>query len=54
MADVSRSDLLIRNADVVVTMNAARAEIAGADVHVRGGVIHAVGPGLAAPGAEVL
>ncbi len=54
MADVSRSDLLIRNADVVVTMNAARAEIAGADVHVRGGVIHAVGPGLAAPGAEVI
>jgi len=48
------NDLLIRNADAVVTMNAARAELAGADVHVRDGVILAVGPGLAAPGAEVI
>lgn len=47
-------DLLIRNADAVVTMNATRDELAGADVHVRGGVILAVGPGLAAPGAEVV
>lgn len=48
------TDLLIRNADVVVTMNATRAEVSGADVHVRDGVILAVGPGLAAPGAEVI
>jgi cytosine/adenosine deaminase-related metal-dependent hydrolase len=47
-------DLLIRNADAVVTMNATRDELSGADVHVRGGVILAVGPGLAAPGAEVI
>lgn len=48
------TDILIRNADAVVTMNATRAELAGADVLVRGGVIEAVGPGLAAPGAEVI
>ena len=48
------NDLLIRNADVVVTMNTTREELAGADVHVRDGVILAVGPGLAAPGAEVI
>ncbi|TAG25551.1 MAG: 8-oxoguanine deaminase [Rhodobacterales bacterium] len=48
------SDLLIRNAAVVVTMNATRAELAGADVRVTGGVIAAVGQGLAAPGARVI
>ena len=47
-------DLLIRNADVVVTMNAAREELSGADVLVRDGVVAAVGAGLAAPGAEVI
>jgi cytosine/adenosine deaminase-related metal-dependent hydrolase len=48
------ADLLIRNADAVVTMNATRDELAGADVLVRGGVIAAVGTGLAAAGAEVI
>ncbi len=48
------TDLLIRNADAVVTMNATRAELAGADVHLRDGVIRAVGPGLQAPGAQVI
>ena len=48
------SVLLIRNAEAVVTMNAARAEIAGGDVLIRGGVIAEVGQGLQAPGAEVL
>ncbi len=48
------TDLLIRNADAVVTMNATRAELAGADVHLRDGVIMAVGPGLPAPGAQVI
>ena len=48
------SELLIRNAEAVVTMNATRAEVAGGDVLVRGGVIVAVGQGLQAPGAEVL
>ena len=48
------SDLLIRNADAVVTMNTARAEVSGADVLLRDGVIAAVGTGLPAPGAEVI
>jgi cytosine/adenosine deaminase-related metal-dependent hydrolase len=48
------SEILIRNADVVVTMNATRKEFAGADVLVQGGVIAAVGPGLVAPGARVI
>ncbi len=48
------TDLVIRNADAVVTMNATRAELAGADVHLRDGVIRAVGPGLQAPGAQVI
>ena len=47
-------ELLIRNADAVVTMNGAREEIAGGDVLIRGGVIAAVGRALQAPGAEVL
>lgn len=48
------SDLLIRNADVVVTMNPRREELSGADVLVRDGVIVAVGSGLATEGAEVV
>ena len=47
-------EILIRQADAVVTMNASRAELAGADVLIRGGVIAAVGVGLKAPGAEVV
>lgn len=45
-------EILIKNA-TVVTMDAARREFAG-DVLLRGGVIAAVGPGLVAPGAEVV
>lgn len=48
------TDLLIRNADAVVTMNATRSELARVDVLVRGGAIQAVGQGLVAPGAEVI
>ncbi|WP_136645055.1 8-oxoguanine deaminase [Tabrizicola sp. YIM 78059] len=48
------SDLLIRNADAVVTMNARREELAGADVYLRDGVILAVGHGLARAEAEVI
>ena len=51
---MGNQDLLIRGADVVVTMDATRRELAGADVLVRGGVIAAVGVGLVAAGAEVL
>ncbi|WP_103332654.1 8-oxoguanine deaminase [Pseudotabrizicola formosa] len=47
-------DILIKNADVVVTMDATRREVAGADVLLRGGVIAAVGQGVQAPGAEVV
>ena len=47
-------DLLIKNADVVVTMDDRRAEIAQGDVLVRGGVIAAVGQGLQAPGATLV
>ena len=47
-------DILIKNADAVVTMDGARREISGADVLIRGGVIAAVGQGIAAPGAEVV
>ncbi|MBP9047471.1 MAG: 8-oxoguanine deaminase [Tabrizicola sp.] len=48
------SDLLIRKADVVVTMNPRREELSGADVRVRDGVIVAVGVDLGAEGAEVI
>lgn len=49
----NRSEILIRNAAAVVTMNPAREEIAGGDVLIRGGVIAAVGQGLATSGAVV-
>lgn len=48
------TDLLIRNADAVVTMNPAREELSGADILIRDGVVVAVGPRLTAPGAEVI
>ena len=46
-------ETLIRRADVVVTMDGARRELAGADVLIRGGVIAAVGPGLTTAGAVI-
>ena len=48
-----RSELLIRNA-YVLTMDAAVGDIAGGDVHVRGGAIAAVGRGVTAPGAQIV
>lgn len=48
------AELLLRNARSVVTMDAARREIAGGDILIRDGVIAAVGKGIVAPGAEVL
>ena len=45
---------LIRNADVVVTMNPARDELVGADILVKDGVIKAIGAGLQNDGAEVV
>ena len=47
------SEILIRNADCIVTMNAGRAEIADGDVLLRGGVIAAVGRGLTTRGAVI-
>jgi len=50
---IERSELLIRNG-YVLTMDAAAGDIAGGDVHIRGGAIAAVGRGLSAPGAEII
>jgi cytosine/adenosine deaminase-related metal-dependent hydrolase len=47
------SETLIRNADVVVTMDATRRELAHADVLIRGGVIAAVGQGLQTTGTVI-
>ena len=47
-------EILIRNADAILTMNAARAELAGADLLIRDGVIAAVGSGLTTTGETVL
>lgn len=48
------SEILIRNAAAVVTMDASRREIAGGDVLIRGGQIAAVGQGIVAPAAHVV
>ena len=47
------SEVLIRGAAVVVTMDGARRELAGADVLLRGGVVAGVGHGLATVGEVV-
>jgi cytosine/adenosine deaminase-related metal-dependent hydrolase len=47
------SEILIRNADTVLTMDAARRELHGADVLLRGGVVAAVGQGLTTTGRVV-
>ena len=47
------SEILIRNADSVLTMDANRRELHGADVLLRGGVIAAVGQGLSTTGRVV-
>jgi cytosine/adenosine deaminase-related metal-dependent hydrolase len=47
------TETLIRGAEVVVTMDGARREIAGGDVLIRTGVIAAVGPGLTTKGRVV-
>lgn len=46
-------EILIRGAAAVVTMDGARREIAGGDVLLRGGVVAAVGAGLATTGEVV-
>lgn len=47
------TEILLRGAETVVTMDAARREIAGGDVLIRGGVIAAVGQGLHTTGEVV-
>ena len=46
-------EILIRNADFVVTIDGARRELAGADVLIRGGVIAGVGTGLTGAGEVI-
>ena len=47
------SEILIRNADTVLTMDETRRELHGADVLLRGGVVAAVGHGLTTTGRVV-
>ncbi|MCP3970356.1 MAG: 8-oxoguanine deaminase [Rhodobacteraceae bacterium] len=47
-------EFLVKNADVVITMDDARRELAGADVLIRDGVIAGVGHGLATQGEVIL
>jgi cytosine/adenosine deaminase-related metal-dependent hydrolase len=47
-------ELLIRNADVVVTMDCDRRELHHCDIHCRDGVVVAIGTGLDVPGADVV
>jgi len=47
------TELLLRGADRVVTMDGTRREIAGGDVLIRDGVVAALGVGLATPGRVV-
>ena len=49
----SRSDFVIRGA-YVLTMDRSLGELPQGDVHVRNGVIAAVGPNIDAPGATVI
>ena len=48
------TEILIRNADVVVTMNATRQELTATDLHLKDGVVHAIGKGLSVPAAQVI
>lgn len=44
---MTQADILIRDADHILTMNETRDELRGADILIRGGVIAAIGPDLA-------
>ncbi len=48
------TEILIKSADIILTMDDARRALSGADILVRDGVIAAVGPNLAAPAARVV
>ncbi len=47
------SEILIRNADIIVTMDDTRRELGGADLRVSGGVITEIGQGLRSEGEVV-
>lgn len=47
-------DILIRNADAIVTMDGARSELRQADLLLRGGQVAGVGQGLHAPDAVIV
>jgi len=47
------AEILIRNADTVVTMDDTRRELAGADILIRDGAIAAIGTGLATTGSTL-
>ncbi|SMY08559.1 8-oxoguanine deaminase [Flavimaricola marinus] len=48
------TDLLIKRADVTLTMDDARSELRSVDILLRDGVIHSIGADLEAPAAEVI
>ncbi len=48
------TDVILRGADVVLTMDDARNRLRGVDIHLSGGVIAAIGPDLAVEGAEIV
>ena len=48
------AEILIRNAEAVLTMDDARQEMSGADILVRDGVIARLGQGIDAPEAQVI
>ena len=48
------TDTLIRNADRILTMDATRRELAGADLLIQGGATAAIGAALDAPGARIV
>ena len=48
------ADVILRGADVVLTMDDTRSRQRGVDIHLSGGVIAAIGPDLVVEGAEIV
>lgn len=48
------ADVVLRGADVVLTMDDARSRLYGVDIHLSGGVISAIGPNLDVAGAQIV
>jgi cytosine/adenosine deaminase-related metal-dependent hydrolase len=48
------ANTLIKNAQIVLTMDDSRAEITDCDIHISGGVIVAIGPNLTVPDANIV